>query len=64
MEQLTYESAALELEEILENLKNDEVTVDELAQKVERASKLIVFCKEKLNSTEKQVEDIIERLGL
>ncbi|MEC4117346.1 MULTISPECIES: exodeoxyribonuclease VII small subunit [Myroides] len=64
MEQLTYESAALELEEILEDLKNDEVTVDELAQKVERASKLIVFCKEKLNSTEKQVEGIIERLGL
>lgn len=64
MEQLTYEGAALELEEILEDLKNDEVTVDELAQKIERASKLIVFCKEKLNSTEKQVEGIIERLGL
>ncbi|MCC9042053.1 exodeoxyribonuclease VII small subunit [Myroides sp. M-43] len=64
MEQLTYEQAALELEDILNDLKNDEVTVDDLANKVERASKLIVFCKEKLTSTEQQVEGIIEKLGL
>ncbi|MDM1397068.1 exodeoxyribonuclease VII small subunit [Myroides odoratimimus] len=64
MEQLTYEKAALELEVILNDLKNDEVTVDELASKVERASKLIVFCKEKLTTTEQQVEGIIEKLGL
>lgn len=61
MEKLTYEKAANELEQILSELKNDEVTVDELAIKVERASKLIVFCKEKLSSTEKKVDGIIEK---
>jgi len=64
MEQFTYESASKELEKILNELRNDEVTIDQLAEKVERASKLIVFCKEKLNSTEKKVEDIVSKLGL
>lgn len=64
MEELTYDRASSELEHILEELKKDEVSVDELADKVERASKLILFCKEKLTTTEKKVEDIIESLGL
>lgn len=64
MEQFTYESASKELDRILNELRNDEVTIDQLAEKVERASKLIVFCKEKLNSTEKKVEDIVSKLGL
>lgn len=64
MEELNYENASKELEEILNQLKNDEVSIDELAEKVERASKLILFCKAKLSNTEKKVEDIISKLGL
>lgn len=64
MEELTYDRASSELEHILDELKKDEVSVDELADKVDRASKLILFCKEKLTTTEKKVEDIIESLGL
>jgi exodeoxyribonuclease VII small subunit len=64
MAELNYENASKELEEILNQLKNDEVSIDELSDKVERASKLILFCKEKLSNTEKKVEDIISKLGL
>ena len=64
MEGLTYEKAEQELEQILDDLRNDRIGIDALAEKVERASKLIVFCKEKLTSTEKKVEDIIKQLGL
>jgi len=64
MEGLTYEKAEQELEQILDDLRNDRIGIDALAEKVERASKLIVFCKEKLASTEKKVEDIIKQLGL
>ncbi len=64
MEQYTYERATAELESILEQLKNDDITIDELATKVEQAGKLINFCKEKLNTTEKNVTEIIEKLGL
>ncbi|MVX36406.1 exodeoxyribonuclease VII small subunit [Myroides sp. LoEW2-1] len=64
METLTYESAVKELEAILSELKDNQVTIDDLAVKVERASTLIVFCKEKLSNTELKVESIIEKLGL
>jgi len=64
MEGLTYEKAEQELEQILDDLRNDRIGIDALAEKVERASKLIVFCKEKLASTEKKVEEIIKQLGL
>jgi len=59
MEKLTYEKASAELDQILTALKNDEVTVDELAEKVERASLLIAFCKKKLTVTEEKIEQII-----
>jgi len=64
MEGLTYEKAEQELEQILDDLRNDRIGIDALAEKVERASKLIVFCKEKLAATEKKVENIIKQLGL
>lgn len=64
MEDLTYEKAEQELEQILDDLRNDRIGIDALADKVERASKLIIFCKEKLASTEKKVEDIVKQLGL
>lgn len=64
MEELTYEKAERELEQILDDLRNDRIGIDALAEKVERASKLIVFCKEKLANTEKKVENIIKELGL
>lgn len=62
MEKITYEAAAAELNQILTALKNEEVTVDELAEKVERASQLILFCKKKLTVTEEKVEKIIDKL--
>ncbi len=64
MENYTYESASQELETILDQLRNDEISIDELAEKVEKASKLILFCKDKLTTTEKKVDTIIQNLGL
>lgn len=64
MEDLTYESAASELEGILNNLKADTISIDDLATKVERASLLLKFCNEKLKNTESKVNEIIQKLGL
>jgi len=64
MEGYTYESAALELEQILQELKNDSISIDHLAAKIEKASSLITFCKNKLIDTEKNVTEIIEKLAL
>lgn len=64
MENLNYESAARELEVILNELKSDSITIDKLAEKVERASILLKFCSEKLRTTEAKVNDVIQKLGL
>ncbi|WP_425393212.1 exodeoxyribonuclease VII small subunit [Ekhidna sp.] len=64
MDNITYEEAAKELEEILSELKEDQVSVDQLAAKVERAAKLAAYCSERLRSTENQIQQIIEKLGL
>jgi exodeoxyribonuclease VII small subunit len=43
-------------------MENGEISVDELAIKVKRATELIAFCKQKLTSTEQDVEAILKEL--
>lgn len=59
---LTYEDAYNELQQIATAIQEDSVTVDELAQKVKRASSLIVFCQARLRSTESEVNKIIQQM--
>jgi len=61
---LTYEKAAKELESILAELEDDTISVDDLANKVERASILLKFCSGKLTDTEKKINEIVDDLGL
>jgi exodeoxyribonuclease VII small subunit len=49
---LTYEAAYKELTEIAQEIENESVSVDVLADKVKRASELIEFCQTKLRATE------------
>ena len=60
---LNYEDAYQELIQISREIENEEVTVDVLADKVKRASELIEFCQMKLRSTEKQVQNILTKMG-
>lgn len=57
----SYEAAREELENILAELENGETGIDELAAHVRRASELIKLCREKLRSTEKEVQDILQK---
>ena len=59
---LTYETAFKELEEIVNNIQNETVSVDILAQKVARANELLKFCREKLRSTEVEVNKVIGQM--
>ena len=58
----TYAEALSEIEQIIENIENDKYTIDELTEKVKRISFLITFCKEKLHSTEKELNDILDKM--
>ena len=50
-----YTAAIEELEGILAALKSDEVAIDDLAAKVERAKELLNYCQETLRKTEKAI---------
>jgi exodeoxyribonuclease VII small subunit len=56
----TYEAAMQELEKLVADLQSDMVNIDELAEKSKRAASLIKWCKEKLRSTENEVEKIFD----
>ena len=64
MENITYEAASKELNDILNELKNESISIDKLAEKVERAALLATLCNEKLRTTEGKVTEIIKKLGL
>ncbi len=59
---LHYESAYAELAGIAKEIEAGSVSLDVLADKVRRASELIVFCQSKLRDTETEVNKIIESL--
>ena len=59
---MTYNEAIAEVEEILDNIENEELDVDELAEKVKRVAFLLKLCKEKLQNTNDQVEQILKEM--
>ncbi|WP_372950592.1 exodeoxyribonuclease VII small subunit [Mariniphaga sp.] len=59
---VTYNEAISEIEEILEKIENEELDVDELADKVKRVSALLKICKDKLLKTNEQVEQILKEM--
>jgi exodeoxyribonuclease VII small subunit len=59
---VTYSEAILEIEAILEKIENEELDVDELAEKVKRVSTLLKICKNKLTKTNEQVEQILKEM--
>jgi exodeoxyribonuclease VII small subunit len=58
----SYREAVAEMEEILEKIESGELDVDELAAKVKRVSQLLKYCKEKLGTTEKEIQEIISEM--
>lgn len=61
-ETLRYQEALTELETILNAIEKDEVDIDDLTQKVERAAHLLGVCRDKIEHTEMQVRRIIDTL--
>jgi len=60
--ELTYSQALAELEKIISRIESEEVDVDALAEQVKRASVLIRFCREKLQSTEEDVKKVLSEM--
>ena len=54
----SYENAMKELQMIVDQLQEESIGIDELSEKVKRAADLIKYCKEKLRSTDKDLNNI------
>lgn len=61
--EISYTEAVTELENIVSDIENDDVSVDELGIKVKRASELITICKNKLHHTEEEVSKILKEIN-
>lgn len=59
---LTFEEAYKELEIIVKSMEDNTLTIDEITGRISRASKLITFCREKLKSTDLEVQQILNQL--
>ena len=57
-----YNEAFEELQTIVLEIEQGEISVDELSEKVKRAALLIKICKTKLTTTEEDVNKILKEL--
>ena len=61
-EPIGYADAMAELEQILRDLEGDDLDVDMLAFRVERAALLIGLCRERIGAARVQVERVVANL--
>lgn len=54
-EELKYEDALAQLENIVRKMEGNELDIDEIAEQLKTAQRLIKFCKDKLSKTEEEI---------
>lgn len=54
---VSYTEAKEQLDQIINELENDQITIDDLTAKVKKAKQLIELCKQKLRQTQKELSD-------
>ncbi|VAW29667.1 hypothetical protein MNBD_BACTEROID07-1518 [hydrothermal vent metagenome] len=60
MKEQNYSRAIEELEKIVTEIENEDISVDELSEKVKRAAGLIRICKAVLYKTEEEVNAVLK----
>jgi len=58
--EISYKDAVREIEEIIRKIESGELNVDELTDKVKRASALLEICRKKLKIADEEISKIIE----
>jgi len=58
-----YNKSIKKLEDIIESVENEEIDVDELAEKVKEAVGLIKECKGKIEKAELEVKKVVDGFG-
>ncbi|MCI6235012.1 MAG: exodeoxyribonuclease VII small subunit [Prevotella sp.] len=60
---ITYEKAMKEIEDIADKMERREYTIDELTEKLARAQQLIIFCREKLVKTDEEINKLLQNVA-
>lgn len=58
---LTYNKAYSELSKLVEQIEDDKIQLDTLAEKIQEAQKLIEYCENKLRIIESDVKDALSK---
>ena len=56
-EKITFDKAYAEIEEIVQQIENEAIPLDLLAERVKKAKELIAFCNDKLRNIEAELKD-------
>lgn len=62
-EETTYTEAFEQLQQIVKQMENADISVDDLSDNIKTATKLIKICKDKLTKTEEEVNKTISELS-
>lgn len=55
----TYSQAMARLEKIVRQIDNNELEIDELAEKIQEANAIIAFCRDKLIKADQEIEKLL-----
>ena len=59
-QEIKYEQAVSELEQIVNKMENDELDIDQLSDQLKRAKELVKLCKDKLTKTDGEIKKLLE----
>ena len=59
MEEMKYEAAFAELQNIVRKMENDELDIDQMSEQLKHAQELIKLCKDKLTKTDEEIKKIL-----
>ncbi len=62
-QEINYTEAYNELQQIVKEMENSQISIDHLDVKIKRAAELLKICKDKLFKTEKSVQNILEEIN-
>lgn len=57
---LKYEEAIRQLEDIVSKMENDELDIDQLSTQLKQAQQLVKLCKDKLTKTDADIKKLLD----
>ncbi|MBO4660109.1 MAG: exodeoxyribonuclease VII small subunit [Prevotella sp.] len=60
---MSYEEAIKQLDTIVNKMESNELDIDQMAEQLKQAKKLIKLCKDKLTKTDEEIKTLLQADG-